>query len=112
MLVGREAWVAVHSGDAVQTLVDWVDGQHRGVYSRLYELGRVRKSAALDRATPPLALQDYSLSTLEHAFAGATPRLEAKDKDRTLVTHYVIHIAPLTRARILVDTQRHVVPQC
>ena len=108
VLLGGGSWVAVQSGDSLGTVVDWADGKQRGVYSRLYEMGRVRKSVPLDRTTPPFALRDFSLVSLERTYLGTIPKLEPQGQDRTLLTLTYPHNA-VYEVRILIDTRRHVV---
>ena len=107
-LASAKSWLTRSESDGGQTLVSWCDAKEIGVYSKAFQLGRVRASTPLDLQPPPLELNDHSLASLESAYATYTPTLEPQAKDRTvLVLKY--EDRPLYETRVLIDTGRHVI---
>jgi Flp pilus assembly protein TadD len=107
-LFGAKTWLTRSDSDGGQTLISWCDSKQMSVYSRAFQLGRTRAATALDVQTPPLALQDHSLTSLERTFADHTAAVEpvGKHRARLVLTHpdrtdYDTHI--------LIDTARHVI---
>jgi Flp pilus assembly protein TadD len=107
-LASAKSWLTRSSSDGGQTIISWCDAREIGVYSQAFQLGRVRASTPLDVQPPPLQLGDHSLTSVEQAYAGYTPTLEPKGKDRVLLV--LNHErSPLYETRILIDTDRHVI---
>jgi Flp pilus assembly protein TadD len=107
-LVSAKSWLTRSASDGGQTLVSWCDGKEIGVFSKAYQLGRARAATPLDVQSPPLALSDYSLSSLEWAYRTYTPTLEPQGKDRVLLVLKQA-TSPQHETRILVDTSRRVI---
>ena len=76
--------------------------------SHAFQLGRLRAATPRTCSTPPLDLSDYSLASLERAYADDTASVEPQGKDRiVLVLKYPT--TPSYETRVLIDTARHVV---
>jgi tetratricopeptide (TPR) repeat protein len=101
-------WLTRADDDRSATLVEWCDGQERGVLSRAFQLGRLRAPAAEEPRTPPLELSDYSLTSLERSYPGYTAAVEPQGKDRALL-RLKNQGSPPAEAVIVVDLARHVV---
>src|SRR5437868_732156 len=84
-LVAAKSWLTTSSSDGGQTLVSWCDAKEIGVFSKAFQLGRVRAATPLDVQPPPLHLSDHSLASLELSYPGYVPTLEPQGKDRTLL---------------------------
>ncbi len=105
-LYSPTAWLTHGRNRREQTIVSYCDGQERGLYSQALLLGTSRASVAAELHSPPLGLDDYSLSTLSSAYPSYDARLEPSGenqvqliltlKDSTHVEHFTI------------DTARHV----
>ena len=107
-LYSPRRWLLLNRGDGSGTLVDWCDAKERGIWSRVFQLGRVRESAAADLNVVPFTLSDYSLVSLEHTFQGYTATVERPAKDRALLLlRYRNDVT--AEHRILIDTARQVV---
>jgi Flp pilus assembly protein TadD len=106
-LVSAKSWLTRSASDGGQTLVSWCDGKEIGVFSKAYQLGRVRAATPLDVQPAPLTLSDYSLASLERAYSAYTPTLEPQGKDRMLLV--LKHVTTEHETRILIDTSRHVI---
>ncbi|HEY7312595.1 MAG TPA: VIT domain-containing protein [Gemmataceae bacterium] len=109
-LVAPGSWLTRTESDGSPTLIQWCDGRERGVFSRPFQLGRVRSSTANDMATLPLDPGDYSLSPLDQDYRYYIPTLETRKDGRTLLTLKYVS-TPYTEIRFLIDTTRHVVLQ-
>jgi tetratricopeptide (TPR) repeat protein len=104
-LVSPSAWLTRSTSDRGATTVAWCDGHQRGVLSKAFLLGCVRKSQSgdLDRLPPELAT-----TPLDEALANYAVQLQPQGGDRTLLL-----LTPPNDAshevRVLVDTRRKVV---
>ena len=107
-LASAKAWATRTESDGAQTLVSWCDGKEIGVFSKAFQLGRVRASTALDLQPPPLELGDYSISSLESAYATYLPSIEQQAKGRVLLSLKYPH-GDHYDTRVLIDTERRVV---
>ena len=86
-----------------QTIVDYCDASERGVYSLAFGLGRSRAAVPADLESPPLGLNDFSLSPLQQTYANWNAAIEpAGDNhirliltmsDDTNVQHFTIDSA-------------------
>ena len=106
--IAPTGWLVTRRGDRQQTSVAWCDAHQRGVISKAFELGRVRKSTLADVARPPVDLGLGTMTRLDRAYAGYAIALRPQADRRTLLV--------LTRpdnerdeVHILVDTARMVV---
>ncbi len=106
-LYSPKAWLQRSEGDGAQTLVNWCDPKERGIYSRLFLLGRARASAAAELREVPLIEYDHSLSSLEQSYSFYVPTVEHPEKDRA---HLILKTKPddHQEIRFLIDTRRHV----
>jgi predicted Zn-dependent protease len=107
-LFSTAAWLTRSEGDDAHATVEWCDGQERGLFSRPFQLGRLRTSTPQELTAPPLALDDYSLTSIEQAHAGHTAQLEPAGKDRMLLV-LKPPSDPHSEMRVLIDTVRHVI---
>jgi predicted Zn-dependent protease len=106
-LVSAKSWLTRAETDGGQTLVTWCDGKEVGIFSKEFQLGRLRAATPLDVQPPPLELSDYSMTSLEKSYAGYTPTLKPQGKDRTLLV--LKHDTADYETRVLIDTARHVI---
>jgi predicted Zn-dependent protease len=106
-LFSAKSWLTRSESDGGQTLVSWCDTREYGIFSRAFQLGRLRAATPRD-LKPPLGLSDFSLASLEAAYPHYTPSLKPQGKDRTLLV--LKHVStPHHETRVLIDTARHVV---
>jgi Flp pilus assembly protein TadD len=107
-LFSASSWLTRSESDGGQTLISWCDAKEHGVFSKAFQLGRLRASTPRDVQPPPLQLDDYSLTSLERAFPGYVPSLEPQGNDRVLLV--LKHASsPAYESRVLIDTGRHVI---
>jgi predicted Zn-dependent protease len=104
-LVSPSAWLTRSTSDRGATTVAWCDTHERGVLSKAFLLGCVRKSqsADLDRLPPELAS-----ASLDETLVNYAVQLQPQGGDRTLL----VLTAPGDtgyEVRTLVDTRRKVV---
>jgi predicted Zn-dependent protease len=106
-LFSAKSWLTRSESAGGQTLVSWCNAHAYGIFSRAFQLGRLRAATPRD-LLPPLGLSDYSLSSLEAAYPYYTPTLKPQGNDRTLLV--LKHVStPHHETRVLIDTARHVV---
>ena len=106
-LVAAKSWLIRSASDGGPTLVSWCDGKEVGIYSKAFQLGRVRAATPLDEQPPPPEVIDHPLTSLE-TYADYVPTLEPQGKDRTmLVLKYKGD--SVYETHILIDTARHVI---
>jgi len=107
-LVSPAAWLVRSGGSGSQTTVQWCDRQQRGVFSKAFQLGRLRKSTPLDLAKPPLGLPGHLLTPLDRTYQNYTVELKPQADGQTLLV--LKHPqSPDAEIHILVDTARKVV---
>ena len=58
-LAAAKSWLTLTAPDGGQTLVSWCDRDEIGIFSKAFQLGRVRTATPLDLKAP-LHLSDYS----------------------------------------------------
>ena len=107
-LVSPKAWLMRSWSDQSQTLVTWCDDQERGVLSKAFQLGRVRKSDPADLRQPPLDVSLGTIYPLDHTYAGYSVQLKPQGDDQTLLV-WTNPANPQDEGRILIDTARNVV---
>jgi tetratricopeptide (TPR) repeat protein len=106
-LYSPKQWLTRAEGDGWLTMVNWCDGQQRGVFAPVLGTGRVRSSQPIDLETPQLALGDGSLASLEESYPGYEPTVQAKgDKQALLILRHEDN--PDHEIRYLIDTEKHV----
>jgi predicted Zn-dependent protease len=107
-LVASGAWLTRSAGDGGQTIVSWCNAMEIGVYSKAYQLGRVRASTPRDVQPPPLELGDASMAPLDLSYPDYEVTLKEDGKDRTLLI--LKHPStPDHEQHYLIDTKRHVI---
>ncbi|MHC4400407.1 MAG: VIT domain-containing protein [Planctomycetota bacterium] len=108
MLVSPRSWLTRSEGDVSQTTVHWCNGKERGVFSKAFQLGRVRSSEPTDLKKPPLNLSGYVLTSLDQSYQQYDVALKPQGQDQTLLV--LKHPSnPGYEVRVLVDTKRQVV---
>ncbi len=101
-------WLTRSEGDNTQTIINWCDSHERGVFSKTFQLGRLRASNPHDLRSPPLELSDHSLASIEQAYPHHEVTLQPQEKERTLLV--LRHPSnPQGETRVLIDTGRHVI---
>ncbi len=107
-LVSPGRWLSRSGGDGSQTIVNWLDEKERGVFSRAFELGRVRASVPLDRDERPDSFGPHMLTSMERSYQDYTVTLQPQGEGRMLLT--LVHPNSTNyEIRILIDTARGVV---
>jgi predicted Zn-dependent protease len=107
-ILSSKAWLTRSGADAEGTLVQWCDGRERGVFSRAFQLGRVRPIQDGDLANLPLDLGDFSLSGLDQFYNDYTAAVEA-GKDGETVLVFTDRNSPRSETRVVIDAARHVI---
>ncbi len=123
-LFSPSSWLARVEADNAPTLVGWCDSKERGVYSRTFQLGRVRAACKGDLCPfrmdwcsgSPASENDLpedvgvgTIRPLEEEFAGYSARIKPQEKGRTLLVLTPDQGPDETETSILVDTDRDVV---
>ena len=115
-LFSTKAWlVRSKISEDREALIRWCDDRERGVISKAFQLGRLRKSTPLDVKQPPLNLSRESILPLEQTYWNHSATLEPQEKDaqgHERVMLVLKHTKDQHRiSRLLIDTDRHVVLQ-
>ena len=76
-LASPTAWLIRSQTGGSQTTVQWCDGRERGIFSKAFQLGRLRSSTPEDLRAPPLGLSGYTLWSIERTYLGAAGRAPA-----------------------------------
>ncbi|MGA2061934.1 MAG: VIT domain-containing protein [Thermoguttaceae bacterium] len=107
-LVSPQKWFVRSKGGGQQTTIQWCNDKERGVFSKAFQLGRVRKSTPLDVTKPPLDLGLYTLNLLEKSYPQCQVELKPQGDNRTLL---VIKYPANQRSEtdLMIDAQRHVI---
>lgn len=105
-MVGGKSWLTLDETDQGPATVEWLHGKERGIYYRPLGLGRVRNAEEADQASP-LDLGDFSLETLDRAFADYQATLDPQDGVTTLVLKHRLN--PKNEVRVRIDNEKHVV---
>ncbi|MEO2016574.1 MAG: hypothetical protein ABGZ53_19625, partial [Fuerstiella sp.] len=109
-LYSPQRWLHFTQSVGSQTHVHWSDAKQRGVCSRAFQLGRVRKSDARDLIVYSPGQRAYAVTALHDSFRNYEVKIERPSDDRILVT--LIHPTQQTvQRRITIDSQRNVVVQ-
>ncbi len=106
VLYSPTAWLTRGNDLTEQTVVNYCDATERGVYSLAFQLGCSRASQQSELKSPPLSLNDFSLSPLQQMYAEWDVVVEpAGDNQVRLVMslHDTTNVANFT-----IDTARHV----
>ncbi|MCA9240153.1 MAG: hypothetical protein KDA37_08140, partial [Planctomycetales bacterium] len=107
-LVSPTRWLTRSQAAGDQTLVNWCDRKHRGVFSLGFDLGRRRAAAERDLSRPPLGLPSHMMTSLERSHQNFSARVEpAEDGQQALVLTQRNN--PVDSVRYLIDPQRRVV---
>jgi len=107
-LVSPKQWLIRTGSDGSQTTVSWCDDQQRGVFSREFQLGRVRASAPLDLSKPPLELEGYLLGSINRTYRAFSAELSTQANGQTLLV--LKHPSnPKSEVHVTVDTDRWVI---
>ncbi len=107
-LVSPQAWLIRSQGGGLQTIVQWCNDKERGIFSKAFQLGRLRTSTPADVSKPPVDLGLYTLSSLEKNYPQHQVELKSQGDNRTLLV--LKHPSnPHSETDIMIDTQRHVI---
>jgi Flp pilus assembly protein TadD len=100
------SWLTVAQADGSPTTINWCDSKQRGVFNKAFQIGRLRDAVPQD-LEPQLSLDDYSLQSLEEAYAtGYAVSLEdGKDTPRLVLKSQT----PGNEIHIQIDRSRHVI---
>ncbi|MGA2799107.1 MAG: hypothetical protein ABSE63_16125, partial [Thermoguttaceae bacterium] len=107
-LVSNQKWLIRSQGGGQQTMVQWCNDKERGVFSKAFQLGQVRKSTPLDLTKPPLDLGLYTLNSLERSYPQCQVELKPQGDNRTLLA-IRYPASPRSETDLMIDTQRHVI---
>ncbi len=107
-LVSPRAWLVRSGGYGSQTTVRWCDPKQRGVFTKSFQLGRLRESTPLDLGKPPLGLASHVLRPLDRTYHNYTVELKPQADEQTLLV-LKQPTNPDSEVHILVDTGRKVV---
>jgi Flp pilus assembly protein TadD len=106
-LYSPASWLTRAEGDDAQAIIRWCDGKERGVWSRPFQLGRLRTAVPQDLGAEVLGLNDHSLIPLDRDYPGYHATLEPQGEERTVLV--LRHpSSPASEVRLVVDTKRHV----
>ncbi|MEJ7590067.1 MAG: VIT domain-containing protein [Planctomycetaceae bacterium] len=106
VLYSPTAWLTQGSNIGEQTLVNYCDANERSVYSRAFRLGRSRAAVASELKSPPLSLNDFSLSPLQHMYASWNVAIEPAGDNQVRLILTMKDTA--NSVRFTIDTARHV----
>jgi tetratricopeptide (TPR) repeat protein len=114
-LLSKDAWLTQTDGAGAHRVVNFCDGERRGVFSLDFLLGRVRDAQPTDLSIPGVGMSGYTLRPLEESYPTYDAKLvqarsarERAENDRTVLV--------LSRAdrkgfavHVLIDTERNVI---
>ena len=106
--VSPNFWLVRAGGNGSQTLLNWCDTAQRGVLSKAFLLGRLRKSTPKELEKPPLGIEGYTLNSLEKTYRNYEVQVQQQADGQRLLTLKHPGNADY-EIRILVDTKRHVI---
>ena len=106
VLYSPTAWLTQGKNIGEQTLMNYCDANERIVYSRAFRLGRRRASVASELRSPPLSLNDFSLSPLQHVYANWNVAIERAGENQVRLNLTMKDTTNV--ARFTIDTARHV----
>lgn len=104
-----QTWQVIRSGRDADTLIEWCNGQDRGVYSKAFGLGRVRRAQRDDLRNLPFSLTDYSITALDEAFNDFSPTVQKPDAANQVRLVLQAKSDKRRRIHIDIDTRRHVI---
>ncbi len=100
-------WVTVDHSQGQNSIVNWRDEEHRGVYSESFLLGQVQDLIEDETNPNPLNLQGHSLNSLHESMSAYVATIDKVDEG-----HSVLLLKSPTQAsgfRFEIDTQRRVI---
>ncbi len=105
-LYAPSAWLTRPTDSNDHTVVEYCDAKERGVFSLAFLLGRVRASVELELKTPPLGLDDFSLSPLHESYRAYSARVEPAGEN---LSKLVLTVKTSTHEdHFTIDTAKHV----
>jgi len=107
-LVSPTAWLILDGGNGSNETVSWCDERERGVFSKPFQLGRLRKSRSEDLGNPPLGLEGYALRSIDRTYPRHSLELKPQGDARMLLILTDPDV-PHRQVHVLIDTDRHVV---
>ncbi|MBN1909361.1 MAG: hypothetical protein JW818_06460 [Pirellulales bacterium] len=110
-LVSARAWLARTGGQGSPATVHWCDENQRGVWSRGFQIGQVRKSTPEDLRRAPLPLDFFAQVSLERLYPEHLVSVQTPGKDRAELILRDPDALPgqEQEVRFLIDTHRNVV---
>ena len=108
-LYSPQRWLSLAESAASQTQVQWCDEQHRGIYSRAFQLGRVRKSHSRDLESLVPGQRAYATTALHTTFTAYDVEIQSQAGGQILLTMTYAKNTPAMQMRVLIDTAMNVV---
>ena len=99
-------WLTTSSASPNQSMVQWCDGEERGVLGKAFLLGRLRKSQPEDLKRTPLVVAPFSQSPLHEMSSGYDVEIQ-RQGDRTILLLSAKN-QPTSQIRHTIDAQRNV----
>jgi hypothetical protein len=106
-LLSSKAWLTRPLGEGVHTTVEWCNSDERGIVSRAFALGRVRKSVERELQALPYGGGDESLRPLYESYPYYNVRIERPGANRAVLV-FSREEEPGVELRLTIDTERHV----
>lgn len=106
-----DRWLTRDFGQGQHPLVNWLDGQTRGIYREAFLLGRSRKSVESEFDTLPLALPDHSLSSLHETYREHYRVIVEQPAKNRAILRCIYKHNETSEVRFTIDTARNVLLQ-
>jgi predicted Zn-dependent protease len=107
-LISTKTWLIRSQGGGQQTTAQWCDDKERGIFTKTFQLGRIRASAPSDLAKPPVDVGPYMLASLEKTYPQYQAEIKPQGDDRTLLV--LKHQSdPAYEIDVMIDVRRHVI---
>ena len=100
------AWLTRPTDLTDHTVINYCNAKERGVFSLAFLLGRVRASVEQELKSPPLGLDDFSLSPLHESYRAYSARVEPAGENRVKLIFTVRNSTH--EEHFIIDTARHV----
>jgi tetratricopeptide (TPR) repeat protein len=106
-LLSPKAWLTRPLGEGVHTIVEWCSAQERGIVSRAFALGRVRKSVERELQALPYGGGGELLRPLYQTYSYYNVRIERPAANRAVLVFSRAE-EPGVELRLTIDAERHV----
>src|SRR5262249_21332370 len=104
-LWSQKSWLTRAQSDGSQTIMEWCDGKKSGVFTKAFQIDRIRRSVPQDLDWP--ALDDYSITSLEQSYSAYLPKIEEVEKGR--IRLILSHPDTDAETRFLIDNTKNVI---